>query len=340
MNMEQAKGQTAQRSKSGLCPVGIVDEDLNQSREDRAMTQQAPANPQAVGTPIAEVEIDESLVRDLLRTQHPDLAELELQPIDSGWDNVMFRLGDDLAVRIPRRSAAAALVQHEQEWLPTLAPRLPLPIPAPVRVGVPGIGYPWRWSIVPWLRGTAADLDPPRGDQALQLAAFFDALHVAAPTGAPHNVYRGVPLANRADAFEDRMRRLERAGVAIDPALRRLWDEALAAPIDIAPTWIHGDFHARNVLTEDGAISGIIDWGDIAAGDRATDLAAIWMLFDDPSDRRAAMRGCTSVSEATWTRAKGWALLFGVLLLATGLVDHPRHAAIGEWTLRRVLEGP
>jgi aminoglycoside phosphotransferase (APT) family kinase protein len=94
------------------------------------------------------------------------------------------------------------------------------------------------------------------------------------------------------------------------------------------------------VLTEGGAISGIIDWGDIAAGDRATDLAAIWMLFDDRSDRRAAMRSCTSVREATWTRAKGWALLFGVLLLATGLVDHPRHAAIGEWTLRRVLEGP
>jgi aminoglycoside phosphotransferase (APT) family kinase protein len=295
---------------------------------------------QSIGTPAAEVAIDEALVRTLLRAQHPDLAELPLKPIDSGWDNVMFRLGDRLAVRMPRRYAAAALVQHEQDWLPTLAPRLPLPISAPVRVGIPGSGYPWRWNIVPWLTGVAADLHPPRADQATRLAAFFDALHVEAPPGAPHNMYRGVPLSNRADAFADRMRRLETRAVEIDPAIRHLWDEALATPIDVAPTWIHGDFHARNVLVDDGAISGIIDWGDIAAGDRATDLVAIWMLFDDPADRRAAMRGCRSVSDATWSRAKGWAVLFGVLLLATGLVDHPRHAAIGERTLHRVVEGP
>jgi aminoglycoside phosphotransferase (APT) family kinase protein len=298
------------------------------------------AQPQSIGTPAAEVAIDEALVRALLQAQHPDLADLPLKPIDSGWDNMMSRLGDHLAVRMPRRSAAAALVQHEQDWLPTLAPRLPLPIPAPVRVGVPGDGYPWRWSVVPWMRGVAADLHAPSGDQAALLAAFFDALHVEAPDGAPHNVYRGVPLANRADAFAERLQRIELAGMTIDSAIRRLWDEALVAPIDVAPTWIHGDFHARNVLVEDGSISGIIDWGDIAAGDRATDLAAIWMLFDDPADRRAAMRACRSVTDATWSRAKGWAVLFGVLLLATGLVDHPRHAAIGERTLRRVAEGP
>jgi aminoglycoside phosphotransferase (APT) family kinase protein len=235
----------------------------------------------------------------------------------------------------PKRSSGACAA--EQRWPPT--PRRAFHCRFRTgRVSVPNDTVALEHGSR--LRGTAADLHPPRGDQALQLAAFFDALHVEAPTGAPRNVYRGVPLANRADAFEDRMRRLERAGVAIDPALRRLWDEALAAPIDIAPTWIHGDFHARNVLTEGGAISGIIDWGDIAAGDRATDLAAIWMLFDDPADRLAAMQACESVSGATWARAKGWALLFGVLLLATGLVDHPRHAAIGERTLRRVLEGP
>lgn len=304
------------------------------------MNQRTPENSPSVGTPIAEVVIDEAMVRRLLQSQHPDLAQLPLQPVDSGFDNMMFRLGDELAVRMPRRSAAAALVQHEQDWLPLLAPRLPIPIPAPLRVGDPGHGYPWSWSVVPWLHGVAADLHAPRGDQTAILAAFFEALHVAAPAGAPHNAYRGVPLANRADAFDDRVRRLEAQDVRIEPALRRLWVKALAAPIDIAPTWIHGDFHARNVLVEAGSISGIIDWGDITAGDRATDLAAIWMLFDDPTDRLVAMRACKTVSDATWTRAKGWAVLFGVLLLATGLVDHPRHAAIGERTLRRVVEGP
>jgi aminoglycoside phosphotransferase (APT) family kinase protein len=190
------------------------------------------------------------------------------------------------------------------------------------RTGTGGVPDRTRGAGQVLARGTAADLHPPRGDQAWQLAAFFDALHVEAPTGAPHNVYRGVPLANRADAFEDRVRRLERAGIAIGPALRRLWDEALAAPIDIAPTWIHGDFHARNVLTEGGAISGIIDWGDIAAGDRATDLAAIWMLFDDPSDRRAAIGSCMSVSEVRGRARKAGAAVW-------------RAAAAAVWSITR-----
>jgi aminoglycoside phosphotransferase (APT) family kinase protein len=106
--------------------------------------------------------------------------------------------------------------------------------------------------------------------------------------------------------------------------------------MDVEPTWIHGDLHARNVLFADGAIRGIVDWGDMTAGDRATDLAALWMLFESARDRGAAREPCGGVSDATWARAKGWAVLFGVMLLESGLVDHPRHAAMGEATLRRV----
>lgn len=291
------------------------------------------------GTPAAEVAIDADRVRALLREQHPDLAPLRLEAVDSGWDNAIFRLGGTMAVRLPRRALAAQLIVHEQDWLPALAPRLPLPVPAPLRKGAPGAGYPWRWSIVPWIEGIAADLAPPAAAQAPVLGHFLARLHVPAPPEAPRSALRGVPLAQRADAAAERMARLERKTSAITAEVRTLWDAALAAPMDVEPTWIHGDLHARNVLVADGAIRGIVDWGDMAAGDRATDLAALWMLFESPRDREAARSAWGSVSEPTWARSKGWAILFGAMLLDSGLADHPRHAAMGAATLRRVAAG-
>lgn len=291
----------------------------------------------STGTPPAEFEIDAALVAGLLADQHADLARLPLRAIDAGWDNAMFRLGDRLAVRLPRRAVAAALIAHEQSWLANLADRLALPIPVPYRVGAPARGYPWRWSVVPWLSGTPADQHEPHASQAGSFAAFLRSLHVPAPAGAPANAMRGVPLSQRAAGIEERMRRLERGTGLITPRIWRVWDEALSAPLDVPSTWLHGDLHPRNVLVRGGAISGIIDWGDITSGDRATDLAAIWMLFDDPRarDQALAAYGC---SEATLLRARGWAALFGVILLDSGLVDNPRNAAIGERTLRRVAE--
>ncbi len=116
------------------------------------------------------------------------------------------------------------------------------------------------------------------------------------------------------------------------------WRHALEAPWEGDATWIHGDLHARNVLVDDGSISGVIDWGDIASGDKATDLAAIWMLLPSAASRRRAMEAYLDGSEELWARARGWAVLFGALLLDTGLEDHPRHARMGEATLRRVVE--
>lgn len=294
----------------------------------------------SVGTPRAEVAIDQALVQRLLEEQHPDLARLPLAPMDSGWDNVMYRLGDAMAVRMPRRAVGAALVEREQAWLPKIAPSLPFPVPAPLRVGAPGGGYPWRWSVVPWMRGHTADKSPPDAAQAMRLGAFLDALHVPAPENAPLNPMRGVPLATTAASFMDRVERLKTTPYAVSDDVMRIWREALEAPIDIQPTWIHGDLHSRNVLVDDGAIAGVIDWGDMARGDRATDLAAIWMLFDDSAAREAVRRSMSPVSDATWTRAKGWAARFGVLLLESGLHDHPAHAAIGKATLSRLTSSP
>jgi aminoglycoside phosphotransferase (APT) family kinase protein len=288
------------------------------------------------GTPAADVVIDAALVAGLLADQHPDLAHLPLRAAESGWDNAMFRLGDTLAVRLPRRAAAAELIVNEQGWLPQLAPHLSLPIPAPVRAGVPGRGFPWNWSVVPWLHGAAADQHPPAEREAAVLGAFLQSLHRPAPAGAPANPVRGVPLHRRATAVEERMQRLAAATGAISPEVRRIWHDALAAPIDVAPTWLHGDLHPRNVLVDSGAICGIIDWGDLTGGDCATDLAAIWMLFETPQARRAARAAYGPISEAILRRARGWAVLFGVMLLDSGRVDNPRNAAIGERTLARL----
>lgn len=290
--------------------------------------------------PAADIEIDEALVRALLREQHPDLADLRLQSMDSGWDNAMFRLGDALAVRLPRRVATTKLIVHEQKWLPQLAPLLPIPVPAPVRTGQPADNYPARWSIVPWLKGRNADLCEPHADQAERLAAFLCALHRPAPADAPFNPWRGVPLRERAEQIAERIRRLEQHSTLLNDDVVRIYHEAMSAPVDVAPTWLHGDLHGGNLLVDDGVISGVIDWGDMTSGDRATDLATLWMNFADRKARENAMRACNGVSDATWLRARGWAVFFGITLGTSGLAGDTRHALMARRTLERVVAGP
>jgi aminoglycoside phosphotransferase (APT) family kinase protein len=211
-------------------------------------------------------------------------------------------------------------------------------VPTPYRLGKPVKGYPWRWSVLPWLVGQTADQEEPNANQAKRFVSFLRSLHVPAPFNAPLNAVRGVPLYQRVAAVEERMQRLETKTNLITQRIKNTWTEALNAPIDIQPTWLHGDLHPRNVLVEDGEIAGIIDWGDITSGDRATDLASIWMLFAERNARQQAIAEYANISEATLQRAKGWAILFGVVLLDTGLIDNPRNAVMGARTLCRVSE--
>lgn len=288
--------------------------------------------------PPAEVNIDARLIRALLEEQHSDLARLSLGPTDaiSGWDNVMVRLGETLCVRLPRRSAAVKCIEHEQQCLPLVAKLVPLPVPVPVRIGVPGCGYPSPWSVVPWLPGAPADLAPPGEKGAGQWGRFLRALHVLAPERAPENPWRGGPLAARAAVLEDRLQWVAARTPHVTLEIRRGWEEALVEPIDSARMWIHGDLHALNVLVEDEAFSGVIDWGDITGGDPATDLASIWMLFSDSRARRLGFDVYGPISEATYRRAKGWAIAFAVTLLDARLADNQRLAEIGRRTLGRV----
>jgi aminoglycoside phosphotransferase (APT) family kinase protein len=289
------------------------------------------------GTPEAEHAIDAPLVRALLSDQHADLAGQSIRLLAEGWDNAMFRLGDDLLVRLPRRQISAALIVHEQTWLPRLAERLAIPIPAPVRVGLPGRGYPWRWSVVPWIAGRSADQAPMDVGQAGRLADFLLALHTEAPADAPENPVRGVPLESRAEGLEERLERLRSRTELVTREVEDAWEAALAAPPSTEARWLHGDLHAQNVLVDEGEISGVIDWGDVTAGDVATDLACVWMLLDDRAARDEALSRYAP-SDHALSRAKGWAVLFGAVLTDTGRVNNPRHAVMGEAILKRIAE--
>jgi aminoglycoside phosphotransferase (APT) family kinase protein len=289
--------------------------------------------------PDAEVPIDAGLVRTLLREQHEDLALLPLVETGEGWDNKLFRLGDDFVVRLPRRQVAADLIEHEQHWLPVLAPRLPLPVPAPVRVGRPGGGFPWAWSIAPWFVGeTAATLTNGATEvTAVRLGEFLAALHQPAPGDAPLNPFR-TSLLSRSEVFVERLQRCERQ-IEQAPALA-VWHAAIAAPEWSGPcVWLHGDLHPGNLVVNDGQLTAVIDFGDLTAGDPAVDLAVAWMLW--PETLRSVFRATVDrtarrVDDATWRRARGWALSLGVAYLANSL-DNPLMGSTGQRTIAAVL---
>lgn len=286
--------------------------------------------------PAAEIEVSSGLVSDLLEAQRPDLAGLAVAPIGFGWDNFLFLVGDELVARLPRREAAIRLVENEARWLPEIASRLTLPVPTPVFVGEPGLGYPWRWTLVPWIPGDrlsrSGDLETHNA--ATDLGTFLRALHEPAPPEAPRNPFRGIPLKKRDPVTTDRINALTTQPESV--AVRSVWEAALEVPDhDGVPVWIHGDLHPANLLSVDGRLSGVIDFGDLASGDPATDLAIAWMLF--ASDEREKLRHAYGeVEDATWERARGWALSLAMAFLANS-ADNAEMESIGRVTLERLL---
>lgn len=288
--------------------------------------------------PPAEVCVDERLIRDLLRSQHPDLAGLPLRHVATGWDNVTYRLGDALAVRLPRIRGAAALILLEQTWLPQLAGQLPIAVPVPVRQGAPGPGFGWPWSVVPWIAGRTADRAPPDAGQAGVFGSFLASLHMPPPPGFPRNDWRGVPLASLSETIEPRLTALAEASAGLPVQAEAVWDrwrDAIRGPADVADTCIHADLHPRNVVVRDGTLAAVLDWGDMTAGDPAADLAAAWLLF--PVTAHGAIWSAYGpITAHTMARAHGWAIFFGTALLESGRAGDPAMAMIGRRTLERV----
>ena len=268
------------------------------------------------------MNINTPLVRELIAEQFPAWAHLPVDSVEpGGHDNRTFRLGGQLCVRLPSHERYVAQVEKEQEWLPRLAPSLPLPIPVPLAIGVPSDRYPWPWSVYRWIEGelaTTAQVDDPCAFAAA-LAEFLRALQQADPTSGPppgpHNFFRGGPLTVY-DA-ETRHAIAVLQGEIDDDAATRIWDAALGAPWRGSPVWLHGDIAASNLLVSAGRLSAVIDFGCSGVGDPACDLTIAWTFFAGAS--RGAVREGLSLDAATWARARGWALWKGLITLAANI---------------------
>ncbi len=289
-----------------------------------------------------EVAADADLVRRLLRAQHPQWADLPISAVDStGTSNYLFRLGDDLAVRLPRVERSTAEVDVGAQWLPVLAPQLPLAIPVPVAPGVPGEGYPFTWSVQTWLDGASADTTPVADltAAATALAGFVRVLRAIDPTGGRTydgaNYYRGCPLAFR---DPDTRRAIAELDGRIDTdAATQAWEHALGTPPWTAPgVWIHGDLMPGNLLFTDGRLTGVIDFGGVGVGDPACDVQPAWNLLD--ADARVAYRTALEVDDATWARGRGWALSVVLLQLPYYWDSNPGMARVARTTIDAVLD--
>jgi aminoglycoside phosphotransferase (APT) family kinase protein len=255
-----------------------------------------------------ELAVDGDVVRELLRAQFPAIADLPLTEVEPwGTDNAIWRLGEDLVVRLPRIGWASGQPDHDAKVLRRIAPFLPVAVPEPVAVGEPGAGFPHRWSIHRWLPGQGADLNvvPDPLAFALELAEVVRALGALDPSDAPTAINRARPLRRYQDSA---LAVIKGAAHLIDAdAARAVWNAAVEAPAHRGPeVWVHGDLEG-NCLVCDGHLSGIVDWGCACAGDPAVDVQVVWSPLFTP-ESRAAFLQVLDVDEATVLRSRGAAV--------------------------------
>lgn len=289
-----------------------------------------------------EAEIDESLVQRLLTSQFPDWADLAITRVASaGTDNALYRLGQEMVVRLPRMKSAAGQATKDFEWLPKLAPHLPLAISSPFALGNPVEGLPWNWTICNWLPGTPPIVGEIADETGLatSLAGFVQALHRIDPTGGPrpgiHNFGRGVPLAKR-DTYVRRAL-TELTGIIDVKAATVEWEMALSAPVwPEEPVWIHGDLQAGNLLVREGKLAAVIDFGGLGIGDPAVDLLPAWNLFGP--EARKVFRDTLEVDDATWARGRGWALSVALIALPYYLKTNPEIVASSHHVIEELLK--
>lgn len=283
-----------------------------------------------------EIYIDTHVVRRLLAQQFPQWSDLPIQLIESaGTDNVTYRLGENMAVRLPRIASAAPQIDKEYKWLPQLAPHLPLDIPVPIGKGIPNEEYPWPWTIYKWIDGNNATFEriTDLSQAAIQLGHFIFAMQQIDPTNGPLS-QRGHPLAVYDQETRAALNSL-RDIINVDAAARA-WEIALNAPEwQGPPVWIHGDLHPGNLLVKQGQLSAIIDFGITGIGDPACDLMVAWTLLS--TETRNLFRASVQVDDATWARGRGWALTFGIVALPYYQKTNPVLADIARRTINEVL---
>jgi aminoglycoside phosphotransferase (APT) family kinase protein len=271
------------------------------------------------------------VAQGLIARRFPRWSHLPVRPVAAGgWDNQTFRLGDGMVIRLPTAREYALAVDKEHRWLPTFAPRVPLPIPVPLAMGEPDEGFAFRWSVYEWIEGDPAGVGTI-GDLtefADSLAGFLVALRGVEATGGPgpgvHNWFRGGPL----EVYDAQTRRaIEVLGTHVRrDAVTEIWQSALRAPRAGRPVWFHGDVAAGNLLVRDGALAAVIDFGTCGVGDPACDLVIAWTLLSGAS--RDAFRARVGVDSGTWARGRGWALWKALITYAGALRSD--HAAAAE----------
>ncbi|MFD9737734.1 aminoglycoside phosphotransferase family protein [Umezawaea sp. NPDC059074] len=281
---------------------------------------------------VDEVDVGPDLVRDLIARRFPRWAGLDVRPVAStGTDNAVFRLGDHLVARLPRIRGAHKNMALDQRWLPVLAPHLPVAIPEPVGLGEPDLGYPWAWSVYRWLPGEHPTAGAADG-LVPALAEFVTALRAVDTTDAPP-AGRGRPLAGRDTATRAAIASL--AGQVHTPVVTAAWEHALTALAWTGPpVWVHGDLTPGNLLTTDGALSGVIDFGATGVGDPACDLLVAWNLLT--ADGRARLRDALDVDDAQWARGRGWALTVALIALPYYRDTNPALAASSRHVIEQV----
>lgn len=273
-----------------------------------------------------EVHTDEKLVRRLLAAQFPQWKDYPIRYVhSSGTDNALYRLGDDMVVRLPRIHWAVGQVEKEHKWMPRLAPHLPLAIPVPLEIGEPDEGYPWRWSIYRWLEGenvSHENIASP-GQTAITLAQFLIALQRVDTRDVPISAKegsRGEPLATRDDETRESIKALH--GMIDTKAVTKVWESALQSPQwDREPVWFHGDMLPGNLLFKNGQLSAVIDFGGSSVGDPACDLMIAWSLFS--AESRNVFRTVLEIDNATWTRGRGHALSQALIFIPYYLNTNP-----------------
>lgn len=288
-----------------------------------------------------ELVIDIALANALISTQYPQWAKLEIRPIlSSGTDNEIFRLGENMCLRIPKSTSTINNLDKEYAWLPYLTP-LPLRIPAPIAKGKPGNGYPCNWCIFDWIDGETATPNQLHNqhDVAVDIAEFIKALQIVdtrnAPLSGSHNNYRGVPLINRDLLTRKAIGNLRNI---YDPSiLTVIWETALNTTAwDQKPVWLHGDIHSGNLLFNNHRLCAVIDFGLSGVGDPACDLMVGWTQFSP--DVRETFQKSINADTATLARGKGWALSWAVIALAHYLDTNPFLTTMSKGTIKRILE--
>lgn len=285
-----------------------------------------------------ELDIDAALVARLVAAQFPQWADLPVVKAPSaGTDHAMFRLADDMVVRLPRIPGAARQVDTEQRWLPRLAPQLPLQVPVPLGRGVPGQGFPMPWSVYAWLDGENA-FDRPivdLRDAAIELGGFVAALRSVDATGGPQS-FRGGPVNTSGYDVRTPIRDLSADGTIDGRAATAAWEQVLALPQwKGKPNWLHGDLMPGNLLTRGGRLTGVIDFGVLGIGDPACDLIPAWYLFG--GDTRELFRSAADVDDTTWARGRGWALCLGLGAEHHYRIKNPALAAAGRRAMFEAL---